>query len=169
MEIKVFNRGKTAGYIVTLLGIGGCIYTEILQKQEGNIRASLIGIIAVYLFIQIPLTMLMAMLRKVRIEKKGCTFFYPCYKKFVGWEELEQKSAVMNENRIHTLLLGIYPNEYGNVMRDFHQFTYWYIAVGDYDFKHYKVDEDYLGELAARRSELLEVLERNQIELKKMK
>lgn len=64
-----------AGYIVTLLGIGGGIYTEILQKQEGNIGASLIGIIAVYLFIQIPLTMLMAMLRKVRIEKKGCTFF----------------------------------------------------------------------------------------------
>lgn len=96
-------------------------------------------------------------------------FFYPCYKKFVGWEELEQKSAVMNENRIHTLLLGIYPNEYGNVMRDFHQFTYWYIVVGDYDFKHYKVDEDYLGELAARRGELLEVLERDQIELKKMK
>lgn len=169
MEIKVFNRGKMAGYIVTLLGIGGGIYTEILQKQEGNIGASLLGIIAVYFWVQILLTMLMAMLRKVRIGKKGCTFFYPCYKKFVGWEELEQKSAVMNESRIHTLLLGIYPNEYGNVMRDFHQFTYWYIAVGDYDFKHYKVDEDYLGELAARRGELLEVLERDQIELKKMK
>ena len=53
-------------------------------------------------------------------------------------------------------------------MTRLHQFTFWFIAVSDFEVKHYN-GGDYWGELAARRDELLEVLERNQIELKKMK
>ena len=82
---------------------------------------------------------------------------------------MEQKGVGVSENEeIDSLLLGIYANEYGDIMTRLHQFTFWFIAVSDFEVKHYN-GGDYWGELAARRGELLEVLERDQIELKKMK
>ena len=162
MEIKVSRAIRIFYSISSAISFWFLIYLYVSQKQEAV--KSLINIILIYCGIQIFLTALMAIFRKVQVEEKGCTFFSPCYKKFVEWEEMEQKSV----GEIDSLLLGIYANEYGDIMTRLHQFTFWFIAVSDFEVKHYN-GGDYWGELAARRDELLEVLERNQIELKKMK
>ena len=166
MEIKVSRAIRIFYSISSAISFWFLIYLYVSQKQEAV--KSLINIILIYCGIQIFLTALMAIFRKVQVEER-LYFFSPCYKKFVEWEEMEQKSVGVSENaEIDSLLLGIYANEYGDIMTRLHQFTFWFIAVSDFEVKHYN-GGDYWGELAARRDELLEVLERNQIELKKMK
>lgn len=103
------------------------------------------------------------------MRKKAVLFSAHVIKKFVEWEEMEQKSVGVSENEeIDSLLLGIYANEYGDIMTRLHQFTFWFITVSDFEVKHYN-GGDYWGELAARRDELSEVIKKYQIELKKIK
>lgn len=167
MEIKVSRAIRIFYSISSAISFWFLIYLYVSQKQEAV--NSLINIILIYCGIQIFLTALMAIFRKVQVEEKGCTFFSPCYKKFVEWEEMEQKSVGVSENEeIDSLLLGIYANEYGDIMTRLHQFTFWFIAVSDFEVKHYN-GGDYWGELAARRDELSEVIKKYQIELKKIK
>ena len=169
MEIKAFDIGKIVLYSASFLEIWRLISVVILQKQEGDIKPSLLEMIIIYLMIQFFLTFLIARLRKIRIGKKGCTFSWPGYQKFVEWEELEQKSVVIGEDhKIHNLLLGVYANKYGDIMGNFHQFTYWLIVVSVFGFKKHTWG-DYWGELAIRRDELAEVIEKYQIELKEVK
>lgn len=169
MEIKVFKVIRIFYSILSLISLGFLIYLFVLRKQEVTIKESGVEIALIYCGVQIFLTVLMAIFRKVQIEKKGCIVSSPYYKKFIEWEEMEQKSVVINKNHeMDTLLLGIYANEYGDVMTRLHQFTFWFIAVSDYDLKNYN-GGDYWGELAARRGELSEVLKKYQIKLKQIK
>lgn len=169
MEIKVSKAMGIFYSISSVISFWFLIYLYVSQKQEVAIKESLANIIVIYCGIEIFLTALMAIFRKILIEEKGCTFSCLCYKKFVEWEEMEQKSVGVSENEeIDSLLLGIYANEYGDIMTRLHQFTFWFIAVSDFDMKHYN-GGDYWGELAARRDELSEVIKKYQIEFKKIK
>ena len=74
MEIKVSKAMGIFYSISSVISFWFLIYLYVSQKQEVAIKESLANIIVIYCGIEIFLTALMAIFRKISIEEKGCTF-----------------------------------------------------------------------------------------------